>query len=167
MSGIWTDFNIHVFIRTDLRKRKKASSRKEKGFKRNPMLPFHVLRGNQLCFDDTLLNTVMGSWLYMSNAPFDQRRVQWSDWGDSPPKTYESNCFHHDFEQFGKQCSWYKAILSSIVLSQQCCAVCFIPFTVAEPIWDLTSKYHWNRPLTLLAGSAPAFNKSVETVATP
>jgi len=87
--------------------------------------------------------------------------------GRFPPETYESNCFHHDFEQFGKQCSWYKAILSSIVLSQQCCAVCFIPFTVAEPIWDLTSKYHWNRTLTLLAGSAPAFNKSVETVATP
>jgi len=24
------------------------------------------------------------------------------DWGDRPPKTYESNFFHHDFVQFGK-----------------------------------------------------------------
>jgi len=28
-----------------------------------------------------------------------------------PPKTYESNFFHHDFVQFGKQHSRYKAIL--------------------------------------------------------
>jgi len=39
--------------------------------------------------------------------------------GDRPLKTYESNCFHQDFVQFGKQ--HYKAILPSIVLSQQCC----------------------------------------------
>jgi len=25
-----------------------------------------------------------------------------SDWGDRPPKTYESNFIHHDFVQFGK-----------------------------------------------------------------
>jgi len=24
------------------------------------------------------------------------------DWGDRPPKTYESNFFHHEFVQFGK-----------------------------------------------------------------
>jgi len=30
---------------------------------------------------------------------------------DRPPKTYESNFIHHDFEQFGKQHSRYKAIL--------------------------------------------------------
>ena len=41
----------------------------------------------------------------------------------APPKTYESNFIHHDFVQFGKQHSRYKAILSSIVLSQQCCEV--------------------------------------------
>ena len=35
------------------------------------------------------------------------------------PKTHESNFIHHDFLQFGKQHSQYKAILSSIVLSQQ------------------------------------------------
>jgi len=33
------------------------------------------------------------------------------DWGDLPPKTCESNFFHHDFEQFGKQHSRFKAIL--------------------------------------------------------
>jgi len=35
-----------------------------------------------------------------------------------PPKTYESNFYHHDFIKFGKQHSRYEAILPSIVLSQ-------------------------------------------------
>jgi len=48
------------------------------------------------------------------------------------PKTYESNFIHHDFVQFGKQHSRYKAILSSIVLSQQCCEVYFISLTVVN-----------------------------------
>jgi len=43
--------------------------------------------------------------------------------GDRPPKTYESNFFSPHFVQFGKQHSQFKAILSSIVLSQQCCEV--------------------------------------------
>ena len=49
---------------------------------------------------------------------------------DRPHKTYESNFMHHDFAQFGKQHSRYKAILPSIVLSQQCCEAYFIPRTV-------------------------------------
>jgi len=48
------------------------------------------------------------------------------DWGDRPTKTYESNVFHDDFKQFVKQPSRFKAILPSIVLSQQCCLVYFI-----------------------------------------
>jgi len=40
-----------------------------------------------------------------------------------------------------KQHSRYKAMLSSIVLSQQSCEVYFIPLTVAKPLWDLTAKY--------------------------
>jgi len=42
------------------------------------------------------------------------------------PKTYESNFIHNEFVQFGKQYSRYKAILSSIVLSQVCCVAYFI-----------------------------------------
>ena len=42
------------------------------------------------------------------------------DWGDRPPKTYETNSIHHDLVKFGKQHSRYEAILSSVVLSQQC-----------------------------------------------
>ena len=53
--------------------------------------------------------------------------------GRSPPKTYESNCFHHNFVQFGKQHSRFKAILSSIVLPQHCCEIHFISFTVVNP----------------------------------
>jgi len=66
--------------------------------------------------------------------------------GDRPPKTYESNLIRHDFVQLGKQHSRYKAILSSIVLSQQCCEAYFISLTVMKSLWDLTSKYYWNRP---------------------
>jgi len=64
-----------------------------------------------------------------------------------PPKTYKSNFFHHNFVQFGNQHSRYKAILSSIVLSQQCYEVYFISLTVAKPLWDLTTWYYWNRPV--------------------
>jgi len=39
------------------------------------------------------------------------------------PKTYEGNFIQHDFLQFGKQHSRYKAVLPSIVLSQQFCDV--------------------------------------------
>jgi len=63
----------------------------------------------------------------------------------APPTTYESNLFHHDFLHIGKQNSLYKAILSSIVLSQQCCEVYFISLTVGKLLWDLTTKYYWNR----------------------
>ena len=56
------------------------------------------------------------------------------------------NFIHHDFVQFGKQHSRYKAILPSIVLSQQCCDAYFIYLTVAKPLWDLTTKFYWNRP---------------------
>jgi len=62
-------------------------------------------------------------------------------------RTYESNFFHHDFEQFGKQYSRYQDILPSIVLSQQCREVYFITFTVVNPYWDLTNKRYWNRPI--------------------
>jgi len=50
------------------------------------------------------------------------------------PKTWESNFIHHIFLQSGKQHLRYKAILPSIVLSQQCCEVYFIFLTVANPL---------------------------------
>ena len=67
--------------------------------------------------------------------------------GDAPPpETYKSNFIRHDFVQFGKQYSRIKAILSSIVFSQQCCSVYCIFLTVAKPLCDLTTTYYWNRP---------------------
>ena len=39
-------------------------------------------------------------------------------WVIAPPKTYERSFVHHDFVQFGKEHSQFKAILPSIVLSQ-------------------------------------------------
>ena len=48
----------------------------------------------------------------------------------APPKTYESNFILHDFVQFGKQNSQFKAILPSIVLPQHWCDVHFISLTV-------------------------------------
>jgi len=71
-----------------------------------------------------------------------------------PPslETYERNFIHHDFVQFGKQHSWYKAILSSTALPQQCCDVYIIPLVTAKSLWDLTTKYYWNRPSPNLTG---------------
>jgi len=51
----------------------------------------------------------------------------------APSKIYKSDFFHHDFLQFGKQHSRYKAILPSTVLSQKCCEVYFISLTVVNP----------------------------------
>ena len=71
-------------------------------------------------------------------------------------KTYESNFFYHDFVQFGKQHSRYKAILPYFVLSQQCYEAYSIPLTEVNRWWDLAVKDYWNRPpLNLLAGCAP------------
>jgi len=64
----------------------------------------------------------------------------------SPHKTYQSNFFHHDFEQFRKQHSRFKAILSSTVLLQQWCEVHCVSLTVVNSQWDLAAKYNWNRP---------------------
>jgi len=50
----------------------------------------------------------------------------------APPKTYESNFFHHNFVQFGKKRSRYKAMLTSIVLSKQCCEGYFMSLTVVN-----------------------------------
>ena len=53
--------------------------------------------------------------------------------GAIDPQNYESCFTLHDFEQFEKQHSRYKAILPSIVLLQHCCEVYFISFTVVNP----------------------------------
>jgi len=79
------------------------------------------------------------------------------DWGDHPPKNYESNFIHHNFVQFGKQHSRYKAILSSIFLSKQCCEAYFIPLTVVKTLWNLATKYYWNRPRNLTGWTRPWF----------
>jgi len=41
---------------------------------------------------------------------------------------------HHNFIQFGKQNSRTKAILSSIVLSEQCCGAHYISLAVAKAV---------------------------------
>jgi len=64
-----------------------------------------------------------------------QVRIQGGgDWGDAPLKTFESNFIHHDILQFEEQHLRYKTILPSIVLSQNCCEVYFIPPTVTKPL---------------------------------
>jgi len=63
------------------------------------------------------------------------------DWGDRPPKTYQSDLVHQDFVQLGKQHSWQRVISLSIVLSQQFCEAYFISLIVAKLLWDLISKY--------------------------
>ena len=48
----------------------------------------------------------------------------------APLKAHKSNFIHHDIVQFGKQHSQFKAMLPSIVLSQQYCDVYFTSLTV-------------------------------------
>jgi len=52
----------------------------------------------------------------------------------APLKTYQSNFIHHNFVQSGKQHSRHLVILSSIVLSQECCEAYFVSLTVAKPL---------------------------------
>ena len=85
-----------------------------------------------------------------------QGRIQVVRFWRLAPKTYVGNFIHHCFVQFRKQHARLKAILSSIILSQQCCEVYFISLTVAKPIWDLTTRYSITEiapPLKLLAKS--------------
>jgi len=73
-----------------------------------------------------------------------------------PPKTYESNLIHHDFVQFEKQHSRYKAIFA---------LHCFVTTVLwrklhlsygSEPVMRLDCQILLKLPLlTLLAGSAP------------
>ena len=70
----------------------------------------------------------------------------------APRKTYERNFIHHDFVQIEKLHSRYKAILPSIVLSQQYCEVYFISLTVVNAYCDLTTKCCWNRSPSSLTG---------------
>jgi len=80
------------------------------------------------------------------------------DWGDCPPKNYESNFIHHDFVQFRKNYLRYKAILPSIVLSEQCCGVYFISLKAVNPQMRLDYQISLQSPpLNLLAGLAPGF----------
>ena len=86
----------------------------------------------------------------------------WIQGGDRPnrppPKTYESNFVDYDFIQFGKEHSRYKAILSSIVLSQPCCKVYYCTSLLQKWSRNETWLYQISlklTPLTLLAAFAP------------
>ena len=65
-----------------------------------------------------------------SGSSFCQGWIQGGDWGDRPPKTYESNFSHH---------------------------VLYNSERHLTANWNLTAKYYWNRPLNLRAGSTPGF----------
>jgi len=67
------------------------------------------------------------TWLFQSS----HGRILGGDWGDL--KQAKSIFIHPNFLQFGKQHSRYKPILSSFVLSQQCCKVYFISLAAVNP----------------------------------
>ena len=89
----------------------------------------------------------------------------WSDWGNRPRITSESNFIHHDSLQFGKQHSRYKAILSSIILSQQCYEVYIFHLSFkSETVMRLDCQISQKSPpITLLAGFALGELKSYRT----
>jgi len=70
-----------------------------------------------LCVWGSLLTATAGMWVNRQTSELwgkclkalshKGRSREWC-WGDRPPQTYESNFFHHDFVQFGKQHSRLK-----------------------------------------------------------
>jgi len=83
----------------------------------------------------------------------------------SPSETHESNFVHHDFLQFEKkQHLRCKGILSSIVLSQQCCEVYFnFSVAVAKLLGGLISRHHWNCSPNLTGWIRPCSRCVVES----
>jgi len=75
----------------------------------------------------------------------------------SPPlMPHASNLVDHYFIQFGKQHSRYKAILPSVVLSQQCCEVYFISPTAVNLQWDLQQRSCYENWLPNLTEMPPS-----------
>ena len=67
------------------------------------------------------------------------------DWGDRLPKTYESDFIYHNFAKFRKQHSRYKAFCRPLFHHNRIVKYSST-HTVAKPLWDLTTKWCWNRP---------------------
>ena len=89
-----------------------------------------------------------------------QGRIQRATGAISAPKTNESSFVDHDFVQFGKQNSRYKAILPSIVLSQPSCKVNVIFTIVMNLQLNLTiSNITEIDPLNVLAVDPPLASK--------
>jgi len=86
-------------------------------------------------------------------------QIQGGNCGNLTLRTYESNFIHNNSVQLGKKLQM-KAILSYIVLSQQCFEAYYIPLTVVKLLWDLRNIFKII-PLTLLVGSAPTFSPPV------
>jgi len=103
-----------------------------------------------------------------------QGRIQgWATGAIASPKTYESIFIHPNFLQFGKQHSRYKPILSSIVLSQQCCEVYFFSLTIGvrefiffgmqkifAHIWSCISQVTYKQQVLMLRLKRAIVNKS-------
>ena len=88
------------------------------------------------------------TWIQMRASRGRSRR------GRSPPphETYKNNFIHDNFLQLEKQHPQHKAILPSIVLSQQCCEA----FQAIMRLWLPNIIEIAPPPLNLLAGSGPA-----------
>jgi len=79
-----------------------------------------VIITRQKLFKCSLYVTVVGVIPHVTMAP-----SAGADPGGGrlPYKIYEIKYIHHDFVQIGKQHLLFKAILLSIILSQQCCEI--------------------------------------------
>ena len=87
----------------------------------------------------------------METARWKRGRIQKG--GDRPPETYESNFIHHKFVLIRRtQHSRYKATLSSIVLSQQCCEAYFVSLAVVKLLVRLDYRLLLKSPPPNLTG---------------
>jgi len=74
--------------------------------------------------------------------------------GDPLLKTYVSYFIHHDFFKSENSIRdirpFCRPLFYHIIVVTYC--IYFITPASAKPLWDLTTKYHWNRPRPNLAG---------------
>jgi len=93
---------------------------------------------------------------HIENNAFEAGGDTGEDLDDRLLKPTKVTLFTTIFFKFWNQQSRYKVILSSIVLSQRCCKVYFIPLTFTETFMRLDYQILLKSPLqNVLVGSAP------------
>ena len=92
------------------------------------LLPFNFIKQHQ-CSNPSKHCRILFRWIFRPGADPGGGAIG----AIAPLKTYKNNFIHRHFAQCKKQHLRYKAILTSIVMSQKCCEVYFICLTIVNP----------------------------------